>query len=157
MRRPDGHDGQLDAGLAERSRAGRRLRCVTGVDDVAGQQNLGRVLADVGAVLVQHVLCAGELLDGAADEVPVLSEARGCAQRALLAAAADAERRVRSLHRLGLAPGISQLVIAAAEGRDVLRQQPEYHLAGLFEPVAPLARRAKLDAVCSRLLLVPAS
>jgi hypothetical protein len=54
-------------------------------------------------MLMQHVLRARELLDGAADEVPVLRESGGRAQRPLLTAATDADRRVRLLQRLWLA------------------------------------------------------
>ena len=58
---------------------------------------------------------------------------------------------------LGLAASLRQLVVAARERGDLLRQQPDEDLTGLFEPVAPLAWSTEFDAVRTRLLLVPAS
>src|SRR3954452_23666584 len=63
--------------------------------DMCRQHDLLRVAADVRAVRSEYVALAGELLGRTANEVPVLSILRGDAQRALLAAAADADRRVR--------------------------------------------------------------
>ncbi|MFE2521019.1 hypothetical protein [Streptomyces mirabilis] len=50
-------------------------------------------------MLVEYVARADELPDRAAVEVPVLCEAGGGAQCALLAAAADAQRRVAAAAR----------------------------------------------------------
>src|SRR5207302_4133908 len=122
--------------------------------DMARQRGLLRVAAGGGAVLVQHVPLAGELFDGAADEVPMLGVAGGRAQRPALAAAPHADRRVRALHRLGLTPGLLQRVVAAREVGGLLRQQPDEHLAGFLEAVAALPRRPELDAVGARLLHV---
>ena len=83
--------------------------------DVRGQHDLFRVAADVGAVGGQHVALAGELLRRAADEVPVLGVLGRDAQGALLAAAADADRRVRALRALGLVAGALELVVRAVE------------------------------------------
>lgn len=62
--------------------------------------------------------------------------------------AADADRRVRLLHRLGVASRVGRFVATSFE-RDglLLRQQSDEHLAGLFEPVAALPVRTQLDAV----------
>ena len=121
-----------------------------------GQRDLGRVAADVRAVAVQHVTLTGELFGRAADEVPVLGVLRGRAQRALLAAAADADRRVRLLHPLRLAPGVGEPVVLALERRGLLRQQPDEDFAGFLEPVAALLDRTELHAVRARFLFVPA-
>src|SRR5262249_12984589 len=69
------------------------LRRVAGISDMTGQQDLGRITADVGTVLVQHVARPRELVGRAANVVPVLREPRRSAERALLPAAADADRR----------------------------------------------------------------
>src|SRR4051794_41792688 len=61
--------------------------------DMCRQHDLLRVAADVRAVRSEYVALAGELLRRTANEVPVLGILRGDAQRALLAAAADADRR----------------------------------------------------------------
>src|SRR4051812_50039102 len=61
--------------------------------DMCRQHDLLRVAADVRAVRSEYVALAGELLGRTANEVPVLGILRGDAQRALLAAAADADRR----------------------------------------------------------------
>ena len=97
-----------------------------------------------------------ELLGWTADEVPVLGVARGDRQCALLAAAADADRRVRALRALGLVAGVLELVVLAVEVGGLLAQQAGQHLAGFLEPVEALLDGAQLDAVGARLLLVPA-
>ena len=124
--------------------------------DVAGHHDLRGIPADVAAVRVKHVALARELLRRAADKVPVLREPRGSAQRAALTAAADTDRRVRPLHRLGLTPRIGELVILAGEIRRLLCQQPGNDLAGLFKPVTALTRAAQLHAVRAGFLLIPA-
>ena len=77
-------------------------------------------------------------------------------QRALLAAAADADRRVRLLRALRLVAGVLELVVLAVEGRGLLGEQAGQHLAGLLEAVEALLDAAELDAVGAGLLLVPA-
>ena len=72
MWRLHGHDGQLHADSAKGGGVRGRLGRVSGVDDMAGEQYLGRVAADVGAVLVEHVALVAELLGRAANEIPVL-------------------------------------------------------------------------------------
>src|SRR6476646_1469612 len=104
----------------------------------------------------ENVALAGELLGRAADEVPVLGILRGDAQRALLTAAADADRRVRLLRAFRLVAGVLELIELAVEGRRVLAQQAGEHLAGFLEAIEALLDAAELDAVGSGFLLVPA-
>ena len=104
----------------------------------------------------QHLALACELLDAARRAVPVLRAAGDGAQRALLAAAADADRRVRPLHRLRLAAGGRQLVVLAVEVGGLVGEQPDDHLERLVEAVEALLERRQLDAVGVALLLVPA-
>src|ERR1019366_9634412 len=81
------------AGFGKR-RCGRRRRGRVALEaQVARQQYLFRVPPEVRAVLMEYVPLVREFLDRAADEVPMLGEAGRSAQRALLAAAADADRR----------------------------------------------------------------
>ena len=110
--------------------------------DMAGEQDLLRVAAEVLAVLVQDVALAGELLGRAPQEVPVLGKPGGSAERPLLTATADADRRVGALDRLGLVAGVGELVVLALEGRRLLGEEPDDDLAGLLETVAALARGA---------------
>ena len=76
--------------------AGGRLG-IPGESDVTGEEDLRRVAAEVLAVLMQDVAFAGELFRRATDEVPVLGEPGGRAQRPLLTAPADADRRMGAL------------------------------------------------------------
>src|SRR5437763_4528904 len=62
---------------------------------------------------------------------------------------------MRLLHRLGLAPGVGDPVVAAVEGGRFPTEQVDDDLAALLEPVTAFARRAELDAVGAGLLLVP--
>ena len=71
-------------------------------EHLGGQLDLRRVPAGLRAVLVQHIPRPAEPPGRPAVEVPVLGEAGRGAQRAFLAGAADADRRVRLLDRLGL-------------------------------------------------------
>ena len=115
------------------------------------------VTPDVRAMLVQHLARPDELLRRLAVEIPVLSEAGRRAERAFLAVAANPDRQGRLPHRLRIAPGVGQRVIAALEGGGLLwREEASEDLARLLEPVTALAGRAKLDAVGARFLLVPA-
>ena len=50
---------------------------------------------------------------------------------------------------------MTQLEELALEGRRLLREQPDDHFARLLEAVAALTRRAKIDPVGPRFLLVP--
>ena len=78
--------------------------------DVRRQHDLFGIAADVGAVRGQHVTLAGELLGRPADEVPVVGIFGRDAQRAFLAATADADRRVRALRSLRFVAGGLELV-----------------------------------------------
>src|ERR1700733_4729859 len=104
---------------------------------------------------MQDVPLAGELRRGAADAVPVLGVAGSGAQGALLTAAADADRRMRSLRPLRLVNGVGELEVATLERERRLGQQADEHLAGLLDPVAALARGAHFDAVRPGSPLVP--
>ena len=77
-------------------------------------------------------------------------------QGALLAAAADADRRVRLLRALRLVARVLELVVLAVEVVDLLGQQTDQHLAGLLEAVEALPDGAEFDAVRAGLLFVPA-
>jgi hypothetical protein len=148
-------DAQLHTGLAKGgSLVGGGLD-VPSEEDVTREEYLGRIAAEVRAVLEEDVALACELLGSTADEVPVLRKARRRAQRPLLARSADAQGRVRALHRLGLVARIRELVVLSVERGRLLREQSHDHFAGLFETVAALTRRPECDAVGPRLLLVP--
>src|SRR5436190_24915 len=75
-------------------------------------------------------------------------------QRALLAEAPDAQRRVGPLHRLRLAAGGGQSVVLPGVVRRLVAEQGEDDLAGLVEAVETLPQRRQLDAVGGALLLV---
>ena len=107
-------------------------------------------------MLIEDVTLAGEVLRRTTHEVPVLGESGCSAQRPSLPAATDADRRLRALDRLRLVAGTAELVVLALEGRRLLREEPDDHLTSLLEAVAALGRRAQLDPVGPRLLLVPA-
>lgn len=106
-------------------------------------------------MLVKHVAFVGELLHGAPDEVPMLGETGRRPQCALLAAAADADGRVGSLHGLRVAAGARQLKVPSRERRRVLTEEPDDHLARLLEAVTALARAPERNAVGTGFLLVP--
>ncbi len=106
-------------------------------------------------MLAKYVALVGELLDRAADEVPVLGEAGRSAQRTLLSVATDTDRRMWPLDRLGVATSTRQLVVGSLERRRVVREKADDDLARLLEAVAALLRGADRDAVRTRLLLVP--
>jgi hypothetical protein len=121
VRWPEVDDRELDARLAQ-GRGGRgRFGRVAVVPHLAGQQDLRRVAADVGAVPVQHLARPAELFGRPVVEVPVLGEAGRGAQCALLARAAHTDRRVRSLYGLGVAPRLGQFVVRALERGGLLR------------------------------------
>src|SRR5262245_34848163 len=69
-----------------------------------------RIAPDCGAVFVEDGAQAAELVGRTATVVPDVSVLRHHAQRQLLAAAADDERRVRPLDGLGVAAGTLKLV-----------------------------------------------
>ena len=71
----------------------------------------------------------------------MLREARGGAQGAGRAVAADDDRRVRPLHRLGLAARVRELHVLAVEVAVLLREQQHDHLARLVEAVEALLQR----------------
>ena len=97
-----------------------------------------------------------ELLRRSADEVPVVGVSRRQRQGSLLAAAADADRRVRLLRPLRLVAGVLELVVLAVESRRLLAQQACQHLARFLEAVEALLDRAELDSVGTGFLFVPA-
>ena len=115
MRRRKVDDREFSACRAEGRSGRRRLSRIAGEPHLAGEQYLCWVPANVGTVLVQHVPRLAELLARPAVEVPVLSEAGRCSQRPFVAAAADTDRRMWLLQRLGTAPGVGQLVVAALD------------------------------------------
>src|SRR5271155_3863065 len=90
-----------------------------------------------------------------ADEVPVLGVACGDLQGAFFSAAADADRRMRALRALRLVAGSLELVILAVEVGGLLAQQAGQHLTRFLEPVEAFPDGAQLDAVGTRLFLVP--
>ena len=130
---------------------------LVGVDahvDRAG--DLGRVAAQALAVLDQGLLEAGPLAGIRGDRVPLLGPARGGAQRPLPAPAADRDRRMGPLHRLGLATGVGQVQVLAVERGRGVAEQPDDDLDALVEAVHALLQRRQRDAVRVALLLVPA-
>ena len=110
---------------AERGRGvdGRPDLAVRAQPNMAGQHDLLRVAPDVLAVGMKYVTLARELLWRPTNEVPVLGEPGGGAQRAPLPAAADDDRRVRLLHRFWLTPRAGELVVLAGEVCRLSRQQ----------------------------------
>jgi len=87
----------------------------------------------------------------------VLRVTGGDPQRALLSAAADADRRVWALRALGLVTCVLELVVRAVEVSGLFAQQAGQYLTGFLEPVEPFLEGAQLDAISARLLLVPAA
>src|ERR1017187_6118118 len=99
-------DRQVDAGVAvggggRHDRFGVSVRLDAQVDRAG---DLVHIAPEVGTVTGEHVLQLEPLLRAIDDGVPLLRPARHGPQRALLADAADRDRRVRPLHRLRLAP-----------------------------------------------------
>ena len=133
------------------------VECATAAAEVRRRRDLGRIASDGVTVPPQHITLGEELLHGAAGEVPMLREARDRTEGAPLAAATDADRRVRLLERLGVAAGVLELDVLPLERRGLVRQQPDDRLAPFVERVEPLSQRGmEVDAVGARLLLVPA-
>ena len=122
---------------------------------VGRRHDLARVATERGAVLGEHALQARVLRHRPADVVPVLGDAGDRAQRALLAAATDADRRVRTLHGLGLAVRVGEGVVGARVGRAFLRQQGDDDIARLVEAVHAVADAEQVDPVRVRLVGVP--
>jgi len=125
-------DSEPGTGLGKHRGNRRRRGGVTVEGHVARQQDLCRVPPEVGTVLVKDVALVGELLDRAAQEVSVLGEACCGTQRALLAVAADTDRRVGPLDRLGVAASTRQLVEAPLERGRLLREEADDDFTGLF-------------------------
>ena len=150
-------DDQVDAGigvLGGTSRpwpTGRRLR----PHQVHRTTDLRRVASDCCASLVEDVAGRLPLSPGCrARRGPTCrpSEPRpaGCGS--------DRCRRSRSgsgLHRLGLAAGVGQLVVVAAEVGVLVGQQRRDHLEALVEAVEALLQCAEWDAVGVGLRLEP--
>jgi 3-hydroxyisobutyrate dehydrogenase-like beta-hydroxyacid dehydrogenase len=153
------HDDQVGADVAVGGRhCDHGLQVPVRLDahvDRAG--DLVHIPAERGAVPSEHLLQLQPLLRAFGDGVPLLGPARHGAQRALLAAAADRDRRVRLLDRLRLAPGLGELDVPAAERGRGLAQQPDDGLHALVEPVEPLLQRWQVDPVRVAFHLVPSS
>ncbi|MGB6584119.1 MAG: DUF1932 domain-containing protein, partial [Streptosporangiaceae bacterium] len=151
------HDDQVDARVAVGG--GRRYdglqAGVRGDADVDRAGDLVHVPADRVAVPGQDFPQLEPLLRVICDDVPLLRPARDRAQCALLAAAADGDRRMRPLHRLRLAPGVGELDVLPGERGRGLAQQADDSLDALVEPVEPLAERRQVDPVGVALHLVP--
>jgi hypothetical protein len=86
----------------------------------------------------------------------VLGILRGDAQRALLTATADADRRMRPLRPLRLVAGVVELIEPAVEARRVVAQQAGENRARLLEAVEALLDGAELDSIGAGFLLIPA-
>ena len=90
---------------------------VAGEKDLGGARDLPRVAADGGAVVVEHAALAADLLDadkGRAGDVPDVGVLRDDPEGPL-AVAADQDRGVRALDRLGFADRTLELVVAPVE------------------------------------------
>jgi 3-hydroxyisobutyrate dehydrogenase-like beta-hydroxyacid dehydrogenase len=151
------HDDQVDTDVTV---GGRRrdhgLQVPVGLDaHVDRTGDLVHVATESGAVPGEHLLQLQPLLRALGDGVPLLGPARYGAQRPLLAAAADRNRRVRLLHRLRLAPGLGEPDVLAGERRGGLAQQPDDGLYALVEPVEPFLQRRQVDPVRVAFHLVP--
>ncbi len=153
------HDDQVDARVAVGGcRRDDGLQAgVRGDANVDRAGDLVHVPADRVAVPGQDFLQLEPLLRAFCDGVPLLRPARHRAQCALLAAAADGDRRMRPLHRLRLAPGVGELDVLPGERGRGLAQQADDSLDALVEPVEPLAERRQVDPVGVALHLVHAA
>ena len=92
---------------------------------------------------------------GPAPDVPMVGVPRGDLERHLLAAAADHQLGMRTLHGLGCQRRVAQLVVAALERGLVLRPERLEHLARFVEAREPLGHRIEGDAVRLVLVLLP--
>ena len=122
---------------------------------VGRRHDLARVATERRAVLGEHALQARVLRHRAPDEVPVLGDSGRRAQRALLAAPADADRWVRSLDGFGLAVRVGEGEVGAGVVRAFLGQQGDDHIARLVEAVHALLDAEQVDPVRVRLVGVP--
>src|SRR5437899_1326295 len=113
-----------------------------------------RVAPGGAAVSVEDGALARERL-GPAPDVPVIGVTRGDLERDLLAAAADHQLGVRTLHGLRRERRVAELVVAPLEGDLVLRPQRLEHLAGLVEAREALGHRVEGKAVRLVLVLLP--
>src|SRR6058998_174136 len=112
------------------------------------------VSAERGAVIVEDLALSRED-PRPAPAVPVVGVLGDDLERDALAAAADHQLGVRGLHRLGVEGGVGELVVAHLErGAPLLPQRPD-HVAGLIEPLEPLAHRVEGNAVRLVLVLLP--
>src|ERR1022692_4092599 len=156
VRRSQLDDGEVGTSVGQRGGARRRCGGIAVEADMTRQRDLCWVPPQIRAMLVQHGTLAVELRRRPSDEVPVLGKAGRSAERAPLAAAADADRRMRPLERLGATPSVGKLVEAARERGCLLSQEADDDLACFLEPVATFLRSAEREAVGAGLFLVPA-
>jgi von Willebrand factor type A domain len=112
------------------------------------------VAADRRAVLAQDVQLPG--LVPPREQVARVGVLRHHAQRLLLPAAADHDRRVRPGQRLRRVQRPPQLVVLPLVRLLVIGPHLQADLHRLLEPLEPLADRGKREAEPARLLLVPA-
>ena len=124
--------------------------------DLHRAADLARVAPDVGAVPVEDRRRRGDVLGRATRGVPHVGVLRGEAQRALRPRPADPDRRVRTLHRLGLGDGVLQPVVLARRTWCAAASTARDHLQALLEPVGTVLAGAELEPQHGVLVLGPA-
>src|SRR5262245_50929352 len=107
-----------------------------------------------GAVVLENLSFTGEH-PRPAPAVPVVGVLGDDAQGHLLAAAADHELGMGLLNWLGIERSIGELIVASLERGAALPPQRADDLAGLVEPLEPLAHRVKGNAIGRVLVLLP--
>jgi hypothetical protein len=88
--------------------------------------------------------------------VPVLRKPSDDPERASFAVATDRDRRMRTLDRLRLTPGVGQREVLPGEVRPRLGQQRDDDLYAFLELIHPLFERWQTDTERVGLVLVPA-
>ena len=148
-------DREVGPGVPPLAHRGDERVEVSAAAHLARAGDLAEVPAHCRAVLPEDFLELGVLGQVLGRPVPLRGVASGGAQGALAAIAADGDRRVRALHRLGLAARACELHVLPVVVRHGLREQRDDRLDALIEPVEPLLQRRQRDAVGGALHLVP--
>src|SRR5258708_10798517 len=113
------------------------------------------VAPDVFAMLLEHVEFVLEAFV-TGRTVPSIGEPRDQLQHDLFAAAANRDRWMRLLYRLGIADRFIDLVVAPLKRRALLGEHRLHYMEAFLEHLEPCAHRRKLLAVRLVLLVHPA-
>ena len=118
--------------------------------------DLGRIAPDFSTVSLEDLALVAPLTEIGKGRVPVLRKPSDDPERASFAVATDRDRRMRTLDRLRLTPGVGQREVLSGEVRPRLGQQRDDDLYAFLELIHPLFERWQTDTERVGLVLVPA-